>query len=155
MTSTESSVSVLKDISYFYQVMAEYGALMGDLDYSTEFAGEYWRYIDVDQPEEIRRGALAILVGQISEFVDGAGNTITQHLDRYTRAVNAIYPQSADEDRLIEVVRLGLKIARSEVQETDPFEAELPWVYGYCVNSYFCARCSGNTTKAEQTTEAD
>ena len=150
MTSTNSSVAVAKDIAYFYQVMAEYGYIMGDLDYSNEFGGDYWRWIDADQPEEIRRGALAILVAQISEFVDGAGNTVTRSLDQYRRVVSAIYPQSTNENRLIEVARLGLKVVQGEAASTKKFEDELPWVYEYCVDTYFRSRSTRKTTKAEQ-----
>lgn len=150
MTSADPSVAVLKDIAYFYQVMSDYGQIMGDLDYSSELGGEYWRYIDADQPEEIRRGALAILIAQISDFVDGSGNTVTQSLDQYNRALSAIYPQNTNEDRLIEVARLGLKVVQGEAASTKMFEDELPWVYEYCVDTYFRSRITRKTTKAEQ-----
>ena len=150
MTTTDSSVAVAKDIAYFYQVMAEYGYIMGDLDYSNEFGGDYWRWIDTDQPEEIRRGALAILVAQISEFVDGSGNTVTRSLDQYRRVVSAIYPKSTNEDRLIKVARLGLKVVQGEAASTKKFEDELLWVYEYCVDTYFRSRSTRKTTKAEQ-----
>gem|GEM_PF-5657421 len=81
---------------------------------------------------------LSVLIAQISELVDGAGNTTTRHLDLYCQAVSAIYPQSTDEGRLIEAARLGLKIAQNKVSETDAFEDELPWIYDYFVNHYFC-----------------
>ena len=150
MPPTDTAAAVLKDIAYFYQVMSDYGHIMGDLDYSDEFGGDYWRWIDVDQPEEIRRGALAILVAQISEFVDGAGNTVTRSLDQYSRAVSAIYPQSESEDRLIEVARIGLRVVQGDTASTRKFEDELPWVYEYCVDTYFSSRSTRKTTKAEQ-----
>ena len=150
MTTTVSSVAVLKDIAYFYQVMSDYGCIMGDLDYSDELGGDYWRFIDVDQPDEVRRGALAILIAQISEFVDGSGNTITQSLERYDQAVGKIYPQSSDEDRLIEIARLGLRVVQGGTASTKEFEEELPWVYQYCVDDYFQSRSTRKISKAEQ-----
>lgn len=155
MNNSDSSIAVSKDIAYFYQVMSDYGHIMGDLDYSGEFCGDYWRYIDVDQPDQIRRGALAILIAQISDLIDGSGNTITRFLIQYNQALSMIYPQTAEEDRLIEIARLGLRIAQGEITNSNEFEDELPWVYEYCVNTYFCSRCTRKTTKSEQASSSN
>ena len=133
------NTDIEKDICYLYHELAEYSGIMGDLDYHSTYNKDYWKYINVDCDPFIREGSMILLLAMIWDWIDESGNIIETKIESYENSMSCFYPQSDNENRLIDLINNGLDIVQKKKDVDEKFSSDTGWAYNTYVREYFIA----------------
>ena len=143
---------VERDICLCFHELAEYGAIIGDLDYGRVYGLDYWQYLDVDgwgdveREQFIRNGCLVLILAMCWDEIDGSGTYIAPRIPECRDAIRSIAPEDPVGSRLREIVLRALDGAEVG-KEPEGLLKDSGWVYKAVVNEYFRTRIHHHETK--------
>jgi len=136
-----------RDVCFLYHELADYGYLMGDLDYAGEYPLHYWELlnrIDTGRKDDrfIRGGILILMLAMIEDVFDGSGDAITKHCSTANKAIGEFIPEDDEMLRLLTAVEHGLQLLTTERRRDDQFDTDTCWAYDAFVRRYFVEAAS-------------
>ena len=136
-----------RDVCYLYHEFAEFGYIMGDLDFSNDYSLPYWDLInrvgtDFGEDRFIRSGILMLFLAMIHDQLDGSGYSLEVHGAEISRSLQQFVPEDDDMLRLSDAVIHGMEIFKAQASSDDRFESDSVWAYSTFVKQYFQDRAN-------------
>lgn len=133
---------LVRDVCLLYHRLADYGHIMGDLNYREDYPLCYWELlnrIDTGGSDDrfIRGGILILMLAMIQDVLDGSGNSITDYLQSASRAITEFLPEDDNMLRLVKLVEHGLHLVDTSRVADELFSREVCWAYDAFVRRYF------------------
>jgi hypothetical protein len=131
-----------RDVCFLYHELADYGHIMGDLDYASDYPLDYWRLINGIETGRgddrfIRSGILVLMMAMLQDEFDGSGCWISKHLNSAKDELERFIPEDEDILKLTDYVLHGLQLLASGSPADNHFDTGACWAYDQFVRAYF------------------
>lgn len=131
-----------RDVCYLYHELADYGHIMGDLDYANDYSLPYWEVINgigtgYGNDRFIRSGILVLFMAMIHDQLDGSGCWLLKHANDVAEQLKHFIPEDENLLRLCDAVLWGITLIQGPASEDEQFATDSAWAYDTFVRSYF------------------